>query len=115
KLTNSNKSSKSQGKRKRKFPKPWLGDYLFFHYIEKAQKAGKHAKVLKTRGVGISFKAATMSPRNMYVFPGSGNANFHLANEKGFLSGDKGIFGKILDCLDWIADNTPLPKLRLQD
>ena len=115
KLTNPDISSKSQGRRVRKFPKPWLGDYLFYHYIDKCQTNGKHGKMLKTRGVGASFKAAMMSPRNMYVHPGSGNANFHLANEKGFLSGDKGIFGKILDCLDWIADHTPLPKLRLQD
>lgn len=115
KLTNPEKSSKSQGRPVRKFPKPWLGDYLFFHYIDQAICRGKHAKNLKTRGIGMSFKNAAMSPRNMYVFPGSRNANFHLANEKGFLSGDKGIFGKIIDCLDWIADNTPLPKLRLQD
>lgn len=104
-----------KGNRIKKFPKPWLGDYLFFHYIQQCRDNGKHAKNLKTRGIGMSFKNAAMSPRNMYVFPGTGNANFHLANEKSFLSGDKGIFGKILDCLDHIADNTPFPKLRLQD
>lgn len=109
-----NKKSK-KGRRLRKFPKPWLGDYLFFHYIDQARIRGKHGKNLKTRGIGMSFKNAAMSPRNMYVYPGSGNSNFHLANEKTFLSGDKGIFGKILDCLDWIGDNTPLPKLRLID
>lgn len=115
KLVSDTKSSKSKGTRVRKFPKPWLGDYLFYHYIEQAVIRGKHAKNLKTRGIGMSFKNASMSPRNMYAYPGAGNANFHLASEKGFLSGDKGIFGKIMECLDWIADNTPLPKLRLQD
>lgn len=109
-----NKNSK-EGNRVRKFPKPWLGDYLFFHYLDQCRENGKHGKNLKSRGIGMSFKNAAMSPRNMYCFPGSGNANFHLANEKGFLSGDKGIFGKILDCLDWIAESTPLPKIRLQD
>ena len=29
--------------------------------------------------------------------------------------GDKGVFGKVMDVLDWIAENTPLPKLRLLD
>jgi hypothetical protein len=104
-----------KGKRLRKFPKPWLGDYLFFHYLDQCRLRGKHGKNLKTRGIGMSFKNAAMSPRNMYVFPGTGNVNYHLANEKTFLSGDKGIFGKILDCLDWVAETTPLPKLRLVD
>lgn len=60
-----------------------------------------------------SFKMGSMSPRNMYVYQGSGNPNFHLASDKTFLSGDKGVFGKVVDVLDWIADYTPLPKLRL--
>lgn len=108
------KSSK-RGERVREFPKPWLGDYLFFHYVHAGKEQGQHGKLLKTRGVGFSFKAAAWSPRNMYVLPGSGNPNFHLASEKGFLSGDKGIWGKVLDTLDWIADNTPLPRMRLVD
>ncbi len=104
-----------KGRRVRKFPKPWLGDYLFFHYVEQAEERGSHGKLLKTRGVGFSFKAGAWSPRNMYVKPGSGNPNFHLASEKTFLSGDKGIWGKILDTLDWIGEHTPLPRMRLVD
>lgn len=104
-----------KGKRVRKFPKPWLGDYLFHHYVNEAKEQGKHGKLLKTRGVGFSFKAGAWSPRNMYVHPGSGNPNFHLASDKGFLTGDKGIWGKVLDTLDWIAEFTPLPRMRLID
>jgi hypothetical protein len=107
--------SKKKGERVRKFPKPWSGDYLFFHYVNAAKENGQHGKLLKTRGVGFSFKTGSWSPRNMYVYPGSGNPNFHLASEKTFLSGDKGIWGKVLDTLDWIADNTPLPRMRLVD
>ena len=107
--------SKSQGERLQKFGKPWLGDYLFHHYVEQAKRKGKHGKMLKTRGIGASFKAASWSPRNMYVFPGSGNPNFHLASDKGFLSGDKGIWGKVVDNLDWIAEHTPLPRIRNVD
>lgn len=106
---------KKKGNRVRKFPKPWLGDYLFFHYVNKGKEKGKHGKLLKTRGVGFSFKAGAWSPRNMYVHTGSGNPNFHLASEKTFLSGDKGIWGKVLDTLDWIAEHTPLPRMRLID
>jgi len=106
---------RSQGERVKKFAKPWLGDYLYFHYTARAKRLGKHGKVLKTRGIGFSFKNASESPRNMYVFPGSGNPNFHLASDKGFLSGDKGIWGKVLDTLDWIAEHTPLPRMRTID
>lgn len=114
-IATSGKGERSQGERKRKFPKPWLGDYLYFHYTCRAKRLGKHGKVLKTRGIGFSFKNASESPRNMYVFPGSGNPNFHLASDKGFLSGDKGIWGKVLDVLDWLAETTPLPRMRISD
>lgn len=109
------KGKKTAGERVRKFPHPWLGDYLFYHYLEQAKIRGQHVKVLKTRGVGISFKMGSLSPRNMYVYPGSGNPNFHLASDKSYLQGDKGVFGKVIDTLDWIAEHTPLPKLRLGD
>jgi hypothetical protein len=114
-IATSGKGERSQGERVRKFAKPWLGDYLYFHYTCRAKRLGKHGKVLKTRGIGFSFKNASESPRNMYVLPGSGNPNFHLASDKGFLSGDKGIWGKVIDTLDWIAENTPLPRMRTID
>lgn len=107
--------SDKQGERVRKFPKAWLGDYLYYHYTWQAKRQGSHGKILKTRGIGFSFKNASESPRNMYVYPGTGNPNFHLASDKGFLSGDKGIWGKVLDTLDWIAENTPLSRMRLVD
>ena len=53
---NNNKTGKKKGERKRKFAKPWLGDYLFYHYMEQGRTVGKHGKLLKTRGVGFSFK-----------------------------------------------------------
>lgn len=99
----------------RDFPRVYLGDYLWFHYCDQAQNNGQHGKMLKARGIGASLKFAALSPYNMFTKRGSRNVNFHLASEKGFLSGDRGIWGKILDNLDFIADNTPLPKLRLVD
>ncbi len=107
------KTGKQRGERVRKFPLPYQGDYLFFHYIEQARHAGQHAKLLKSRGVGFSFKAAAMAPCNMQIYPGSGNPNFYLASDKGFLSGDKGVFGKVIDVLDWLAEHTPFPRMRL--
>lgn len=110
-----NKGRKQKGDRVRKFPKPWLGDYLFYHYMQQARDGGMHGKLLKTRGVGFSFKMGAISPCNMFVYPGSGNPNFHLASEKTFLAGDKGIWGKVVDTLDWIAESTPLPRMRTVD
>ena len=95
------------------FPRVWLGDYLFFHYLDQAKSEGQHGKLLKTRGVGFSFKLGSLSPCNMYVYPGQ--PNFHIASDKSFLEGDKGVFGKVIDTLDWIAEHTPLPKLRVID
>lgn len=92
------------------FPRVWLGDYLFYHYLEQAKNEGRHAKLLKTRGVGFSFKLGSLSPCNMYVFPGQ--PNFHIASDKAFLEGEKGVYGKVVDTLDWIAEHTPLPRLR---
>ncbi len=111
--TTSSTSTKKKGSRVRAFPKPWLGDYLFYHYMEAARHNGKHGKLLKTRGVGFSFKMGSISPCNMYTLPGSGNPNFHLANSKDFLTGDKGIWGKIVDVLGWLAEETPMPRMRL--
>lgn len=107
------KSGKQEGKRVRKFPKPYLGDYLFFHYFDQARKAGQHTKMLKSRGIGMSFKAGALGPCNTIIYPGSGNPNFYLASDKGFLSGDKGVFGKVVDTLDWLAETTPFPRARL--
>lgn len=106
-------SGRQPGQRERHFPKPWLGDYLYYHYIDQARKKGLHGKLLKTRGVGFSFKMGAISPCNMYTLPGTGNVNFHLASDKTFLTGDKGVFGKVVDVLDWIAETTPLPRIRL--
>lgn len=62
-----------------------------------------------------SFKLASMSPRNMYVLKGAGNPNFHLASENTYLTGDSGIWGKIVETLDWIASSTPLPRMRISN
>ena len=113
-IENNNKNKKRQkAERKTSFPLPWLGDYLFYHYVDQARQEGMHGKLLKMRGCGWSFKAASISPCNMHIYPGAKNPNFHLASEKTFLLGDKGMFGKIIENLDWLADNTPLPRIRL--
>lgn len=111
--TTSERSGRQKGERIKTFPQPYLGDYLFFHYLSQARENGMHTKMLKSRGVGMSFKAGALGPCNMVIYPGSGNPNFYLASDKGFLSGDKGVFGKVIDTLDWLAETTPFPRVRL--
>lgn len=106
-------TGRSEGERVISFPNPWLGDYLYFHYLKQARGRGQHGKLLKTRGIGFSLKSGMMSPCNMYTYTGSINPNFHLASEKTYLTGDKGMWGKVLTVLDWIGDKTPLPRIRL--
>ena len=94
------------------FPDVWLGDYLWYHYIDQAEQEGEHCKLLKARLRGFSYKTGSMGVRNMYAYPGE--VNYFLASEKTFLEGD-GIFPKITSCLDWLGKNTPVAKLRLID
>jgi len=108
-----NEKIKKKATREMKFPKIWLGDYLFFHYFDQAIENGKHAKILKCRGCGFSFKTASISPCNMYTRKGL--PNFHLAIDKRYLDGKDGLFDKILINLDWLAKNTPWPRMRLID
>jgi len=105
------KKNKVKGVRKKEFPRPWLGDYLFFHYMDQAREDGGHCKLLKARGIGFSYKFGAITPCTMYTQPGL--PCFHLASDKGYLLGEKGVFGKVVDTLDWIAISTPLAKLRL--
>ncbi len=107
------KNKRVKGTRKKEFPKIWLGDYLWFHYMERARDNGEHCKLLKKRGCGFSHKFGAITPCSMYV--NKGLPNFHLASDKGFLEGEKGVFSKVVSTLDWIASNTPFPKLRLID
>lgn len=94
------------------FPKIWDGDYLYFHYIEKGQNAGKYGTVLKTRGRGFSFKGGSMAARNQLYFKKS--RTFMMAAEKEYLDKD-GIWNKYVDTLDFNGEYTPLPSARLKN
>lgn len=114
KLADSSKEKKRvRGKRKKEFPTTWLGDYLWFHYMERAKDNGSHCKLLKKRGCGFSWKFGAITPHSMYVNPGL--PNFHLASDTIYLEGEKGVFSKVISTLDWIAKNTPLPAKKLID
>lgn len=91
------------------FPDVWDSDYMFYHYVEKAESLGLFGSVLKTRGRGYSYKCSSMPNRNFYHFPKS--KSFALASESEYLTSD-GILNKAWDNMDWIDEHTPWRKSR---
>lgn len=87
------KTRRSRAERKSSFPAFWDVDYEFFHECEKAERDGQHMLWLKPRGVGASYKAASMCGRNFFLIPESKSYTF--AFEKEYLIRD-GILNKFV-------------------
>jgi hypothetical protein len=95
------------------FPDFYDGDYLFFHYIERARDYGKHTCTLKKRGAGYSLKGGGKLARN-FLLGETANANtminsFAIANEKEYLTKD-GVLNKFVSILDFCGTHTPFPR-----
>jgi len=95
--------------RKRDFPRLWDSDYLWFHYIEKAEQNGHHVVNLKSRGRGYSYKGGSSLTRNYYHYKGSNSVA--IASSGDYLLGD-GILNKAWDILNFIDNNTAFRKSR---
>jgi len=97
------------------FPNPYDGDYLFFHYLNKAREKGKHTATLKKRGSGFSFKGGSKLARNFVLgesmLSRKNTKSFAVANEKEYLTKD-GVLNKYLDILNFLAVNTPFTSVR---
>lgn len=119
------KFAKRVGKREEDFPSFWDVDFAYFTAVDIAENGislesykqlpitlniheaslagGHHLLWLKPRGVGASWKAASMATRNYACLRGT--FTYMLANDKTFLEGD-GLFSKFLILRDWqIAEN----------
>ncbi len=95
------------------FPDMWDGDYLFYHYVDKADLGGKFGSVLKTRGRGYSYKAASMLIRNYQLFEKS--LSYAIAADTEYLDTD-GILNKAWGYLDFNTKHVGFSKkLRLKD
>jgi len=94
------------------FPNPYDGDYLFFHYLEKARNAGKHTATLKKRGSGFSFKGGSKLGRNFivgeYEHARKKIKSYAIANEKEYLTKD-GVLNKFIAIADFCAVHTGFP------
>ena len=98
-----------RAERKIGFPNVRDYDKYFFDYVEDAERSGKHACVLKARGLGYSFKGASMLNRNYFMIRKS--KSFAMAANKDFLYKD-GIVNKAWDIMDFIDKNTAFSKRR---
>jgi len=98
-----------QAERVEDFPDIWDGDYLFFHYVDAAEREGKHGSVLKCRGRGYSFKGGSMLARNYFIIKAS--RSYAFASETEYLNKD-GILTKAWATMNFIDNYTPFTQPR---
>lgn len=100
------------------FPEFWEGVYWRTHYLDQARKSGKHAIELARRGCGKSYTLASLMAHNFIL---GENAESHkrtmtvlTAYQKEYLAGKDGTLSKFVPMIDFIAEHTQFPRLRLR-
>ena len=112
---NSNKANRVED-----FPDVWEGIYWRFHYLDQARKNGHHAIELARRGCSKSYSLASMMSHN-FVLGENEEARKRTttvltAYQNQYLSvGKDGTLSKFVPMIDFVAENTQFPKLRLKD
>ena len=100
------------------FPQIWEGVYLRFHYLDQARNAGKHAIELARRGCGKSFSLASMMSKNLILGENSETTKrvttILTAYQKEYLADKEGTLSKFEPMINFIAENTEFPRLRLR-
>lgn len=107
----------SKASRVEDFPDMWEGIYWRFHYLDQARNAGKHAIELARRGCSKSFSLASIMAKNL-ILGENEKANKRVmtvltAYQKEYLGGKDGTLSKFEPMIDFVADNTEFPRLRL--
>lgn len=108
---------KKRANRIEDFPEIWEGLYLRFHYIERARENGHHAIELARRGAGKSYSMASMMAHN-FILGESMEARRRVttiltAFQKEYLALKDGTLSKFEPMINFIAENTEFPRLRL--
>lgn len=112
---NSNKANRVED-----FPDVWEGIYWRFHYLDQARKNGHHAIELARRGCSKSYSLASMMSHN-FVLGENEEARKRTttvltAYQNQYLSvGKDGTLSKFVPMIDFVAEHTQFPKLRLKD
>jgi len=107
-IADKNSDGAVRAERVYKHADPWDHDVYYFHYLEQAQLAGKHAAVLKARGRGYSYKAGSMLARNLMMLKNTVSFAFAATDE--YLQGGDGLLTKAWETTDFININTPFRK-----
>ena len=107
----------SRASRVEDFPDMWEGIYWRFHYLDQARNDGKHAIELARRGCSKSFSLASIMAKNL-ILGENEKANKRVmtvltAYQKEYLGGKDGTLSKFEPMIDFVADNTEFPRLRL--
>ena len=102
------------------FPDVWEGIYWRFHYLNLARTNGHHAIELARRGCGKSYSLASLMSHN-FVLGENEEARRRTttvltAYQNQYLSvGKDGTLSKFVPMIDFVAENTQFPRLRLKD
>lgn len=100
------------------FPETWEGIYWRFHYLQQARDAGKHAIELARRGASKSYTLASMMSKNLILGESEEMrkrvTTILTAYQKEYLADKDGTLSKFEPMINFIADNTEFPRLRLR-
>lgn len=100
------------------FPEMWEGIYLRYHYQHIARMNGHHGIELARRGCSKSFSLASMMAHN-FVLGENPEAKKRVttvltAYQKEFLADKDGTLSKFEPMINFVAENTEFPRLRLR-
>lgn len=100
------------------FPETWEGIYLRFHYLDQARNAGSHAIELARRGCSKSYSLASIMAHNLILGENEEVkrrvTTILTAYQKEYLSDKDGTLSKFEPMIDFVAENTEFPRLRLR-
>lgn len=100
------------------FPETWEGIYWRFHYLDQARNVGSHAIELARRGCSKSYSLASIMAHNLILGENEEVkrrvTTILTAYQKEYLSDKDGTLSKFEPMIDFVAENTEFPRLRLR-
>lgn len=93
------------------FPEVWDSDYMFFHYVEQAERDGELGALLKTRRRGYSYKVAAMLARNYFLIKKSNSVA--MASDSEYLEDEALLDDKTWNVLNFLDEHSAWSKSRL--
>ncbi len=92
------------------FPDPWDSTWHILNYIQDAKDAGKHAALIKSRGIGATYILSTLALNIYYHTPGG--KVYVLAPHEVYLTGTDAILTRMWEHMDFMETHTPFFKIR---